>query len=74
MNIESNGREIMFRQVRAALSKLSETFVPEYRLTFIGRLPGCSEADILVTNEMILDDIKDVVDRTKSRTRESTMS
>jgi len=37
--------------IENALNTLAQFFVPEMQLTFIARLPGNDEADILVSND-----------------------
>jgi len=43
--------EAILIEVENALNTLAPLFVPEMQLTFIARLPGNDEADILVSND-----------------------
>jgi hypothetical protein len=43
----------MHDEVEAALNELRGLFKEKCQLTFIMRMPGCDEADVLVTNDDI---------------------
>lgn len=52
--------------VEQHLNQIHEHFIPEVRLTFIARLPGNNEADVLITIDN-LDELSRLIDRFKRR-------
>ena len=55
----------VFYKISDALNQLGPLFLPECRLTFIMRLPGDEEADVLVTIDD-LDELQKLIERRKS--------
>ncbi len=56
------------REVCRVLNELRSLFRPECELTFIMRLPGNDDADMLVTNDD-LDELTKLIKRRKSESR-----
>lgn len=60
------GIQEVLEQVSAALNELRPLFNEKCQLSFIARLPGNNEADILISNDDI-DALKDLLGRCQRR-------
>jgi hypothetical protein len=48
--------DYMYEEVQRSLNRLQELFISEMKLTFIARLPGNHEADVIIT----VDDLSEI--------------
>lgn len=72
MSTKSDG-EIVGEAVEDALCFLAEMFKPECKLTFIMRVPGNDEADMVVTSDEN-EELAKVIERTIERDSEHEMA
>lgn len=66
---DAQSKQLMFDAVTKTLEQLAVLFVPEVKITFISRIPGNDESDVLITGDTI-DELKKLLNRSAKREME----